>query len=141
MRRSLLLLAILLALPCAAHAQQTGAVVLPEIKPAIAPPESKPAIAPEAFADGDPLLDLSFDPAVAAVEDLAPFAPQADAASPAPHVEEQRFSLGVDIKSRRDMGSPAARATAEEPGPPTLADKVEGLVERSTIGVTGTYHF
>ena len=132
MLRSLLCFAILLGLPCAAHAQQTGAVVLPE---------SKPAIAPEAFADAGPLLDLSFDPAVAAVEDLAPFVPQAASASPAPHVEEQRFSLGVDIKSRREMGSPAARATAEQPGPPTLADKVEGLVERSTIGVTGTYRF
>ena len=139
MRRSLLCFAILLGLPCAvhAHAQQTGAVVLPEKKPAIGPE----AFAPEAVTDGEPLLDLSFDPAVAAVEDLAPFVPQAASASPAPHVEEQRFSLGVDIKSRRDMGSPAARATAEEAGPPTLADKVEGLVERSTIGVTGTYHF
>ena len=123
------------ACPAPCTRSRTGAVVLPEKKPAIAPR------APEAVTDGDPLLDLSFDPAVAAMEDLAPFVPQAASASPAPHVEEQRFSLGVDIKSRRDMGSPAARATAEEPGPPTLADKVEGLVERSTIGVTGTYRF
>jgi len=138
-RRSLLCFAILLGLPCAvhAHAQQTDAVVLPEKKPAVAPE----AFAPESLADGDPLLDLSFDPAVAAVEDLAPFVPQAASASPAPHIAERGFSLGVDIKSRREMGSPAARATAEEPGPPTLADKVEGLVERSTIGVTGTYRF
>jgi hypothetical protein len=133
-RRSLLCFAILLGLPCAvhAHAQQTGAVALPE---------KKPAIAPEAFADGEPLLDLSFDPAVAAVEDLAPFVPQAASASPAPRVEERGFSLGLDIKPRRDMRSPASRATAEEAGPPTLADKVEGLVERSSIGVTGTYRF
>jgi hypothetical protein len=131
-RRSLLCLAILLALPSAARAEQTGAAVLPEIKP---------AIAPKAFAHAGPGLDLSFDPAVAAVEDLAPFAPQPGAASPAPHVEDKRFSLGFDIKNRGEIGSPAARATALQPGPPSLGDKVEGIVERSSIGVTGTYRF
>jgi hypothetical protein len=78
---------------------------------------------------------------VAAVEDLAPFAPQPGAASPAPHVEDKRFSLGFDIKNRGEIGSPAARATALQPGPPSLGDKVEGIVERSSIGVTGTYRF
>jgi hypothetical protein len=130
--RSLLLcLAILLPLPCAAHAEQTGAIVRPEIKP---------AVDAEAFADAVPVLDLSFDPAVAALQDLAPLVPQA-AAAPAARDLEASFSVGVDIKSRRELGSPAARATAERPGPPTLADKVEGIVERSAIGLTGTYRF
>jgi hypothetical protein len=131
-RLCFLCLAILLALPSAARAEQTGAPVLPEIKP---------ATATGPFAHAGLGLDLSFDPAVAAVEDLAPFAPRPDAASPAPHVEEKRFSLGLDIRNRGEIGSPAARATALQPGPPTLAEKVEGIVERSAIGVTGTYRF
>jgi hypothetical protein len=129
--RSFLCLAILLALPCAAHAEQTGAAVRPEIKP---------AIETEASMDAGPVLDLSFDPAVAAEQDLAPFVPQTAVAPPSRDVK-RTFSLGVDIKSRREVGSLAARATAERPGPPTLADKVEGIVERSTIGLTGTYRF
>jgi hypothetical protein len=113
-RRSLLCLAILLTLPWAVHADQTSAA--------------------------EPVLDLSFDPALTATPSAAPALPQAVAASPAREAE-RRFSVGLDIKSRREIGSPAARATAERPGPPTLADKVEGIVERSTIGVTGTYRF
>ena len=114
MRRSLLCLAILLALPWAAHADQTSAA--------------------------EPVLDLSVDPALAATPSAGPVVPQAVAAPPARDVEGP-FSVGVNIKSGREIGSPAARATAERPGPPTLADKVEGIVERSTIGVTGTYRF
>ena len=60
---------------------------------------------------------------------------------PRAHDDTGRFSLGFDIKTRREMGGAAARATAEEPGPPTLADKLEGIFERSAIGLTGTYHF
>ena len=131
MHHSLFCLAILLALPCAAYAEQTGVVVRPEIKP---------AIETDAATDAGPVLDLRFDPAVAAVQDLAPLMPQAAAAAPA-HEAERGFSVGLDIKTRREPGSPAARATAEQPGPPTLAGKIEGIVERSAIGVTGTYRF
>ena len=120
MRRSLLCLAILLALPCAAHAEQTSAA--------------------EVSADAAPVLDLSFDPAVAAEQGAGPLVTHTNPAAPGRDVKGP-FSVGVNIKSRREIGSPAARATAERPGPPTLADKVEGIVERSTIGVTGTYRF
>jgi hypothetical protein len=120
LRRNLLCLAILLTLPCAAHAEQTS-----------------PA---EASADAAPALDLSFDPAVATEQQGAAVVPQAGPA-PAAGAAEGPFSVGVAIKTRREMGSPAARATADPPGPPTLADKVEGIVERSTIGLTGTYRF
>ena len=129
MRRSLLCLAILLALPCAAHAEQTSALVRPEIKPAI-----------EAPTDAGPVLDLGFDPAMTVDE---PAGPVMTHALPEPRVHDDAgsFSLGLNIKTRRELGSPAARATAEEPGPPTLGEKLEGIVERSAIGVTGTYHF
>jgi hypothetical protein len=121
-RSSFLCLAILLALPCAAHAEQ-----------------STPAIA-EPSADAVAGLDLSFDPAVAAEQSAGPALQHAegaraggDAAAP--------FSLGVKIKTRRVAGSPAAWVPSKQEEPPTLADKVEGIVERSTIGVTGTYRF
>jgi hypothetical protein len=129
-RRSLLSLAILLALPCAAHAEQA----------AVALPEMKPPVEAEAPADAGLVLDLDFDPAVAPVEHASPFMRHARSA-PQTHDDPGSFSLGLKIKPPREPGSPASRATAEEPGPPTLADKLEGLVERSAIGVTGTYHF
>ena len=130
MRRSFLSLAILLALPCAAHAEQT-VVVRPEIKP---------AIEAEAPAPAGPVLDLGFDPAMALDEPVGPVMTHA-LPEPQVHDDAGRFSLGLNIKTRREMGSPAARAAAEQPGPPTLADKLEGIVERSAIGLTGTYHF
>lgn len=130
MHRSLLCLALLFVLPCAAHAQQTGAAIRPEVKP---------AIEAEATADAAPVLDLRFDPAPAAASPR-PVAPQSDR-TPSSREAKGPFSVGLDIKNRRNVGSPAARATAERPGPPTLADKVEGIVERSSIGVTGTYRF
>jgi hypothetical protein len=133
LRRSLLCLAILLALPCAAYAEQTSAAG--PIRP-----EMKPAIAAEASAAAAPALDLSFDPAVAAEHQGAALVPQAGL-PPAAGAAEGPFSVGVAIKTRRDIGSPAARATGAPPGPPTLADKVEGIVERSSIGLTGTYRF
>jgi hypothetical protein len=125
LRPFLLCFAILLVPPCAALAQP-GA-----------------AIAEDVTAHAGPVLDLSFDPAVAAMPDGDPLATSA-AVAPAPAATDgdRPFSLGVKIKSRPDLRSPAARAAAADSDePPTLVDKVEGLVERSAIGVTGTYRF
>ena len=113
MRPSLLCLAILLALPGAAQAEQTGAA--------------------------EPALDLSFVPAVADQQEHADPVPGVIAAPAG--APEEAFSVGLKIKNRPDVGSPAARATAQPNGPETLTDKVEGIVERSSIGVTGTYRF
>jgi hypothetical protein len=103
-------------------------------------PEFKPAIEAEAPAAAGPMLELGFDPAMAVHEPAGPVMTHA-LPEPQVHDEAGRFSLGLNIKAPRELGSPAARATAEEAGPPTLADKLEGIVERSAIGVTGTYHF
>jgi hypothetical protein len=117
-RSSVFCLAILLALPCAAQAEQS------------APARADPAG-----------LDLTFDPAVAAEQVAGPLA---EPVGPAPQDSaEPRFSLGVDIKTRtrRDARSPATWTASAREEAPTLVDKVEGIVERSTIGVTGTYRF
>jgi hypothetical protein len=129
-RRSFLSLAILLALPGAAHAEPTDVVR----------PEFKPAIETEVPAAAGPMLELGFDPALAVDEPAGPVMMHA-LPEPQVHDDAGRFSFGFDIKAPRQMGSPAARAAAVQPGPPTLADKLEGIVERSSIGVTGTYHF
>lgn len=122
MRSSLLCLAILLTLSCAAHAEQ-GAVVVAD-----------------ASADATPGLDLSFDPAGAAEQRAGPVVTHADPAPRGGDVDG-RFSVDVNIKTRREIGSPAARATSDRGDPATLADKVEDIVERSMFGVTGTYRF
>ncbi len=119
MRSSLLCLAILLALPCTAQAEQSTS------------------------AHADPAgLDLSFDPAVAAEQVAGPLAERVEPA-PRDSGTAAPFSLGMDIKttSRRDVRSPASWTASAREDAPTLGDKVEGIVERSTIGVTGTYRF
>jgi len=117
-RSFVLCLAILLALPCAAQGEQNA-----------------PA------ADAVPGLDLSFDPAVAAEQARVPLVERVE---PGPQDSDAKapFSLGIDVKTRRrDVRSPAAWAASAREEDPTLTDKVEGIVERSAIGVTGTYRF
>lgn len=132
--RRLLYLSILLALPCAASADQLGAAgsIRPESTPAI-----EGAGAP---ADAAPVLDLSFDPPLpteqrprAVAPHAAPAPPGRDAAVP--------FSVGVKIKTRPEVGRPASRASSDPEDQQTLTDEVEGIVERSTVGLTGTYRF
>jgi len=116
-------LAILFALPCAAEAEQSASA------------SADPAT------DLVPGLDLRFDAAVAAEQGGAPLAERVE---PGPQDSDAKapFSLGIDIKTRRrDVRSPAAWAASAREEDPTLADKVEGIVERSAIGVTGTYRF
>jgi hypothetical protein len=126
-------LVVPLALLCAAGADQAGASesILPVVKP---------AIEDVAAADAAPVLDLRFDPPLAAEQQTRTVVPQTTAAGAARETEGA-FSVGLDIKTRRAVGSPAARATAERSGPLTLTDKVEGIVERSAFGLTGKYRF
>jgi hypothetical protein len=39
------------------------------------------------------------------------------------------------------VAGPPRRVVSDPEEPLTLTDKVEGIVERSTFGVTGTYRF
>ena len=84
-------------------------------------------------------LDLRFDPPVPAPQEET-VVPQA-APAPAGHATEAPFSLGVEIKTPREVAGPPRQGATDPLDPPTLADRVEGLVERSAIGLTGTYRF
>jgi hypothetical protein len=133
-RRCLLFLSLLLALPWAARADQLSAADL--IRPA-----SLPAIeGVGASADAAPVLDLSFDPPVPAGQNTQAVMPHA-APVPQEHAAEAPFSLGVKIRSGREVAGPPRRVASDPEEPLTLTDKVEGIVERSTFGVTGTYRF
>jgi hypothetical protein len=132
-RRCLLFLSILLTLPCAAHAGQLS--MADSIRPA-----SLPAIeGVGATTDAAPVLDLSFDPPPGeqGIETEEPHA----APVPEEHAAEAPFSLGVKIRSGREVAGPPRRVASDPEEPLTLTDKVEGIVERSTFGVTGTYRF
>jgi hypothetical protein len=133
-RRCLLFLSLLLTLPCAARADQLSAADL--IRPA-----SLPAIEEVgAGAGAAPALDLSFHPPVPAGQNTQAVMPHA-APVPEKHDTEAPFSLGVKIRSGREVAGPPRRVASDPEEPLTLTDKVEGIVERSTFGVTGTYRF
>jgi hypothetical protein len=133
-RRFLLCLSILLTVPCAARAGQLSAAG------SIAPESMQALERIDAATGAPPVLDLSYDPPVPAELGPQPVMPDATPA-PAEHAAEAPFSLGVKIKTRREVGGPVRRVASDPEEPPTLTDKVEGIVERSTIGVTGTYRF
>ena len=133
-RRCLLCLAILLTLPCAARAGQLS--MADSIRPA-----SLSAIEEVGAAAGAaPVLDLKFDPPVPAAQDAEAVMPHATPV-PEAHDAEAPFSLGIKIRSGREKAGPPRRVPSDPEEPLTLTDKVEGIVERSTFGVTGTYRF
>jgi hypothetical protein len=133
-RRCLLLLSLLLTLPCAARADQLSAA--DSIRPA-----SLPAIEEVGTAAGAaPVLDLKFDPPVPAEQNTQVVMPHA-VPVPEEHDAEAPFSLGVKIRSGREVAGPPRRVASDPEEPLTLTDKVESIVERSTFGVTGTYRF
>jgi hypothetical protein len=133
-RRCFLFLPILLALPCAARAGELS------MADSI-PPASLPAIEEVGAAAGAaPVLDLNFDPPFPARQNTEAPMPQA-APVPEAHGAEAPFSLGVKIRSGREVAGPPRRVAADPEQPLTLTDKVEGIVQRSTFGVTGTYRF
>jgi hypothetical protein len=133
-RRCLLCLSILLTLPCAARAGQLS--IADSIRPASLPAIEKVG----AGAGAAPVLDLQFDPPVPAGENTQAVMPHA-APVPEAHDTEAPFSLGVKIRSGRERAGPPRRVASDPEEPLTLTDKVEGIVERSTFGVTGTYRF
>jgi hypothetical protein len=129
-RRFLLCLSILLTLPCVARADELSAAW-----------SSLPAIEQiGATTDAAPVLDLSFDPPLLAEQRARAVVPHVTPV-PAARDAEAPFSLGVKIKSGRDAAGPPRRVPSDPGEPLTLTDKVEGIVERSTIGLTGTYRF
>lgn len=85
--------------------------------------------------DSRPLLDLRFDPALTPTQPLpsaalSPGPPDAGPASP------PRFSLGLDLRTRHEVGD-----EAREDSSGTLTEEVTGIVRRSTFGLKGTYRF
>jgi hypothetical protein len=90
----------------------------------------------DAAADAEPALDLTFEPVTSerpqrrAATSLAP--PSAERAPQAP------FSVGLDIRTRHEVGDEARQEAADEPA---LADEVGAIMRRSTFGLTGTYRF
>jgi hypothetical protein len=129
---------ILLALPCAVRADDTGMFASIER-------DSAPiSVRTEASGAAAPALDLNFDLDLSpgrptGVRNIRPVASRAATSRPTPKVEAP-FSVGLDLKGQRDLGSPASRATADEEVLQTLTD-VEGVVRRSTFGLKGTYRF
>jgi hypothetical protein len=136
-RLCLLWLALLLALPWGAHADDPRAAASLDW-------ESMPATAgTEPPADAPPPLDLSLDSTRSAgpgSPTIPPVAPLAKA-SRADRTVSGPFSVGVDIKTQRNLANPAVRATLDQDTTQTLTDKVEGVVRHSTFGLTGTYRF
>jgi hypothetical protein len=133
--RCLLCLSILLTLPCTAGAGQLSAA------DSISP-ESMPVLERiEALVDGAQVLDLNYDPPLPAVEQSTGAVVPHASPAPAEHAAEAPFSLGLKIRSGRDAAGPPRRVPSDPEEPLTLTDKVEGIVERSTIGLTGTYRF
>ena len=134
-RRCLLFLSILLTLPWAVRAGQLSTAE--SIRPA-----SLPAIEEVgAAADAAPVLDLRFNPPVPAGQNTQAAMPDAAPPVPEAHDAEAPFSLGVKIRSGREVAGPPRRIASDPEAPLTLTDKFEGIVERSTFGVTGTYRF
>ncbi|HEX5078218.1 MAG TPA: hypothetical protein VFV80_03645 [Geminicoccaceae bacterium] len=131
MRRWFLCLSILLTLSCAARAERLSSV------PAI-PPDGIPPAGGEATDDAP--LDLTFDPPSSAEEGGQAVLPQI-APAPAERHAEAPFSVGVEIRTRFDAAGPPRRAGGASQEPATLTDQVEGLVERSSFGLSGTYRF
>ena len=122
-----LLLLILLSLPSVASADAVE-FFGPDIAPA---GESAVASADE------PVLDLSLEPAAVAAPPrrTVPSLPQPASGGRA---TEAPFSVGLDIRTRHEVGDEARQEAPEEP---TLTDEVAGVVKRSTFGLTGTYRF
>ncbi len=121
MLRRLVWLPFLVALPCAAGADDVRA--------------AEPAIVSADASDEAAALDLNVDPDLPSGQAIRRAAPRPQARPESKAGEP--FSLGLDIKTRREVGNEARQSASD----PTLGDEVEGLVKRSTFGVTGTYHF
>jgi hypothetical protein len=123
-----------MTLSCAARADQLGTA-------ASIWPESMPGFERVGGSAGAaPVLDLSFDPPSQAAHSAGPVVTPARSPPAERHIDAP-FSVGLKIKTPRDVGGPPRRVASDPEDPLTVTDKVEGIVERSTFGVTGTYRF
>jgi hypothetical protein len=128
-------LSLLLVLPWVAWADDPGMAQEP------VPPEVTAAVArAEATFEPEPALDLSVEPtlpALPALEDTRVIPALARVKRPEPHAQAP-LSFGLAVRTRHEVGDEARQ---DHDQPPGLGEQVEGIVRRSTIGVTGTYRF
>ena len=128
-------LSLLLVLPWAA-----GAADADMLQPPVPPDLSAAVARAEATPHAEPELDLSVEPtlpALPALEDTRVI--PALARAKGPEVDAQApLSFGLALRTRHEVGDEARQHYDEPPG---IGEKVEGIVRRSTIGVTGTYRF
>jgi hypothetical protein len=91
----------------------------------------------DAWSGAEPALDLDFEPPAAALPQppIAPAPARPESRAPTPKAP---FSIGLDIRTRHEIGDEARQEPADEA---TLPDEVAGMVRRSTFGLKGTYHF
>jgi len=91
----------------------------------------------DASSDAAPGLDLDFEPPAPALPRApiatAPARPESRAPTP-----KAPFSIGLDIRTRHEIGDEARQEPAEQAA---LPDEVAGMMRRSTFGLKGTYRF
>jgi hypothetical protein len=132
--RFFLCLSMLSTLACAARADQLGTA-------ASIWPESMPGLElVGGSTEAAPVLDLSFDPPSQVAHGAGPVVTPASP-PPAERHTDAPFSVGLKIKTGREVAGPPRRVASDPEDPVTLTDKVEGIVERSSFGLTGTYRF
>jgi hypothetical protein len=125
-------LSLLLVLPWVAWADDPGMAQEP------VPPEVTAAVArAEATFEPEPALDLAVDPTWPALQDMRPVRPLAKPRR-VEHDAQGPLSFGLAVRTRHEVGDEARQ---DHDQPPGLGERVEDIVRRSTIGVTGTYRF
>jgi hypothetical protein len=93
---------------------------------------------PDASAAAEPALDLSFEPVAAGNAEPQRSIPALAPPASAERAPKAPFSVGLDIRTRHEVGDEATQEASEEA---TLTDEVSGIMKRSTFGLTGTYRF
>jgi hypothetical protein len=137
MRRKIWWILVLLGLPHVAAAEgMTGAPAAQ----ALADHERAVARSETPVADLPPSLDLRILPPQASPSRSAPTVSRALGADRAHSADsaDGPLSFGVELKRRRQLES---RAWQDDENTPGLQDDLERLIDQSTLGVRGTYHF
>jgi hypothetical protein len=127
--RRVLWLLILLALPSVGRADPMGVP-----SGLVGEPAGESS---DTSADAGSGLDLSFEPPLSAVRQR-PAAPSLTGAASSPRAPITPFSVGLDIRTRHEIGDEARQEAA---GETPLADEVADMMKRSTFGLQGTYRF
>jgi hypothetical protein len=138
MRRRIWLILILLGLPHVAAADTAGRVAAQ----AFADHEAALPRGERSAASFSPALDLQFvPPQPPPLQPSATVSPERQA-DPADHSRADpaagSLSFGLELQRRR---APESRAWVDDENVPGLQDDIERLIDRSTLGVRGTYRF